>query len=141
MLRHPFHGIVAADDAPVSLGAFPANDGCPSRRTFFRSVLAALAGGAAILFSRASDAAQPRSRYPGSPRGRFTTQAIGEEGGIVTTQAVGEEGGVFPPPRPPRPLPPPGAVTTQALGEEGGIPPGRYTTYALGEEGAGRWRR
>jgi hypothetical protein len=55
---------------------------------------------------------------------KFTTQALGEEGGEVTTLAVGEEGG---------------GVTTQALGEEGGVirppKPPFATTRALGEEG------
>jgi len=134
MMRHPFHGIVAAGGDAVALAEPPATaiDRCPSRRTFFHRVLAAMAGGAAILFSRSGDAAQPRSRYPGSRRGFVTTQAVGEEGGV--------------PPRPPRPLPP-GTVTTQAVGEEGGYTTyalgeeGGYTTYALGEEGAGRLRR
>ena len=43
---------------------------------------------------------------------KFTTLALGEEGGdVFTTQALGEEGGdISPPP----------SVTTFALGEEGG---------------------
>lgn len=55
---------------------------------------------------------------------KFTTFAVGEEGGEVTTQALGEEGG---------------SPTTKALGEEGGFNPGPkppiFTTLALGEEG------
>lgn len=80
--------------------------------------------------------------------GRYTTQAIGEEGGYYrppyrqppqyTTYALGEEGAGSWPPRhwPPRYHRPP-RYTTYALGEEGaGWPrPPRYTTYALGEEG------
>jgi hypothetical protein len=53
--------------------------------------------------------------------GNYTTQAMGEEGGIVTTvttYALGEEGGTSRPP---------GTVTTQAVGEEGGVArPPRY---------------
>lgn len=59
---------------------------------------------------------------------RYTTQAIGEEGGYFPTPAP------KPRPRPtyprPRPISPPEA-TTLALGEEGG----EMTTLAIGEEG------
>lgn len=62
---------------------------------------------------------------------RYTTLAVGEEGGqvdegVVTTQAIGEEGGQVGQ----------GVVTTQAIGEEGGqVDQGFVTTQALGEEG------
>lgn len=70
---------------------------------------------------------------PGSDD-RFTTMAVGEEGGTrpppdMTTMAVGEEGGTKPPPD----------MTTKAIGEEGGTkPPPDMTTMAVGEEGGTR---
>jgi hypothetical protein len=71
------------------------------------------------------DLSEPKSSHiDGSLR--YTTQAIGEEGGSFPTP--------IPKPRPrpiyPRPISPPEA-TTLALGEEGG----EMTTLAIGEEG------
>lgn len=61
--------------------------------------------------------------------GKFTTMAVGEEGGEadkpVTTLAIGEEGGGGED----KPM------TTLAVGEEGGDDAHKVTTLALGEEG------
>jgi hypothetical protein len=65
---------------------------------------------------------QESSQVDGSLR--YTTKALGEEGGFFPTPSP------KPKPRPQPPTPPPEA-TTLALGEEGG----EVTTLAIGEEG------
>lgn len=153
MLRHPFRGIVvpAEDNQEPN----PANDSTPvnppstQRRGFLLQVMAAGAAAGALLASRSAEAQTGTRRY--------TTMAVGEEGGNgvrpvqpprstspprYTTFAVGEEGGT-PPPAPPRSPP---RYTTFAIGEEGGsgttITPSnsfggapRLTTFPLAEEG------
>lgn len=77
----------------------------------------------AVEFNVVEDLTDEEAANIGGGR-KFTTLAVGEEGGEVTTLAVGEEGG---------------EVTTKAIGEEGGFIPGPkppiFTTLALGEEG------
>lgn len=123
-MRHPFEGIEPCEVSKRST----------TRRSFFTGLLG-LAGGLFGLTALA-EAQQPnRQQNSGQSNtqhgqnhgsrggGRYTTYAVGEEGGYhgpprqwYATRAWWEDGGHY---------------TTQALGEEGG----RYTTYALGEEG------
>lgn len=147
-MHHPFDGVIlTSGETPRDHAQQPEINASPAGRSSRRSFLGALAagvGGMAGLLAATRDASAQR----------FTTQALGEEGGRpryrpyppafggdppgrrrrdVTTFALGEEGGPNPPAYGG------GRVTTQALGEEGGRPPRRrVTTYALGEEGGPR---
>ena len=112
-MQHPFEGVIATSEPRGStVGERADAPAAPGSRRSFLGVLAAVLGGT-VLFSREAAA-----------QGRFTTQALGEEGGRprpgrggggerATTLALGEEGGRAP-------APPPGRATTFAIGEEGG---------------------
>ena len=138
-MRHPFDGLVLTSGEermePVQeaqVDGFP--DGHSTRRSFLSALAAALGGAAGLLAATRDASAQ-----------RFTTQALGEEGGRSRYRPYPPgRGGYLPPGHGGYP---PGlrrrGVTTYALGEEGGpYPPssggGRVTTQALGEEGGRR---
>src|SRR3712207_3183661 len=98
-MRHPFDGIIPPAAAPS-----------PQAGTTRRSVLRTLLAGAAGLFGLGASASADSPPGP-----RFTTQAVGEEGGRGPTYRYSEEGR---------------RVTTYRTGEEGGR---RFTTQAIGE--------
>ncbi len=116
-MAHPFHANIPQPPAASN----------NSRRSFLSFLIAGVGGMLALWSARPATAQIPR-RYNLGDR-RSTTRAVGEEGAgggatyprmpRYTTQAVGEEGGRY---------------TTYATGEEGSG--GRVTTYAFGEEGA-----
>lgn len=127
-MSHPFHASIERL-APV---AQPAR---ADRRGFLSWLTAGAGAALALVAVRPAAAQRGRSRFNrggygvttralgeegGSRPPRYTTYALGEEGGRYTTQALGEEGGRY---------------TTYATGEEGGV-----TTYALGEEGGTYYR-
>ena len=131
-MRHPFDGLELPEETPAARhqidGGMCANAAPPSRRSFFRTVLAGGAGLLAAVFG--GRAMAQGTRYYDSPSG--SGWSYGPSGGWH-----GERG----------------RVTTYALGEEMGGPPGggwrdyprhrdpyRYTTYALGEESGSRHR-
>lgn len=129
---HPFEAVLEpSPETSTTSAELPAKSG---RRGFLGRMASGLAA-IGLVVSSAGAQAQNRSRnrnrggddFSTSHRrdGRYTTQALGEEGGRGD---YGRGGGRY---------------TTQALGEEGGggHGGGRYTTYALGEEGGGYgWR-
>jgi hypothetical protein len=146
-MQHPFDGIIRqprgsavdqTDDQPDVGRAVQ-----PNRRSFLGWMAVGTAGLLGLLGRGENAAAQiqaPSERDPTEEpsgaiaqtgrslhRGRYTTYALGEEGGPYTTYALGEEGAAYTT----FALGEEGSYTTFALGEEGGI----VTTYALGEEG------
>ena len=81
-MRHPFAGIIGPEDRQVEPEASN-----PSRRGLFGLAAGAVAAGTVGLLAMSGTAEAQR----------FTTLAIGEEGGRrpgrPTTRAIGEEGG------------------------------------------------
>lgn len=126
-MSHPFH-------SSIQRAQQSENPQTSDRRNFITWLVAGTTAATALLAAKPAVAQRSRTRFnrgrsgvttqalgeEGSRQPRYTTYAIGEEGGRYTTQAAGEEGGRY---------------TTYATGEEGGM-----TTYALGEEGSNFYR-
>lgn len=117
-MRHPFDGIMTADEAKLGSDRTAAE---ASRRSFLGRALAVVGGAAGLLVARESVAQTAR-------RGTVTTQALGEEGGPGRDQFRSQ-----------RPATPPGRDQMGGPGRsEFGQSRGskdRVTTLALGEEG------